>query len=181
MIIIASPILWAIIITFSLRGFRLTASMPRNSICPPSRIGIGKRLSTPRFMLITAMNRKKFMTPSDACCPAIWNIIIGPPNVSAGIILCMSLTIPTNVRTTISHVLLIPNDTALRGLYFFITLLPAGPMPISPICFSVPSGYLKVFFSGVTVNSRKFSSRFILSLSGFSGLPCIIAVISCHI
>ena len=54
-------------------------------------------------------------------------------------------------------------------------------MPISPICFSEPSGYFKVFFPGVTVNSRKFSSRFILSLSGFSGLPCIIEVISCHV
>src|SRR5688500_2582037 len=60
-------------------GLRKMPSMVKNSKCPPSRIGIGKRLSTPRLMLSKAINEMTLERPCCPTSPAILAIVSGPP------------------------------------------------------------------------------------------------------
>ena len=46
-----------------------TASIPKKTRCPPSKIGIGKRLRMARFTEKSAMNRRKVSSPICAALP----------------------------------------------------------------------------------------------------------------
>src|SRR5881409_298591 len=61
------------------RGRRSTASAKRNVSCPPSRMGIGRRLSSARLTERTAMSASNDGTPWRAASPESRPIVMGPP------------------------------------------------------------------------------------------------------
>ncbi len=61
------------------RGRPSTASQTKNSRCPPSSMGTGKRFRRNRLTLMTAVKNARLGSPWRACSPAVTAIWIGPP------------------------------------------------------------------------------------------------------
>ena len=70
----------------------MTTSSTKNNSGRRRGSGIGSRLSTPRFIAITAMNRAAIPGRVCACWPAACTIRIGPPISCAGIRPCTIFT-----------------------------------------------------------------------------------------
>src|SRR3970282_1809661 len=64
---------------FKERGFPLNFSIRRNRRCPPSKAGMGKRLSNARFTDNKVVKDIRDKIPCRAVSPAICAIKIGPP------------------------------------------------------------------------------------------------------
>jgi len=79
-----SPIVVAICLALSVSGLLVTASMANIMRWPPSRTGIGSKLSSPRLTLMRFIIMMYGLMPSDAASPATLNIEIGPPICDAG-------------------------------------------------------------------------------------------------
>ena len=57
------PACWATSRTFKLTGRPIIASKKKNSKCPPSSTGMGKKLIMARVMLIIAIKKDKLAIP----------------------------------------------------------------------------------------------------------------------
>ncbi len=76
----AKPSMWKAITIRSLIGLRKIPSQARNTMCPPSRTGIGRKLITARLALSMVRKTSKFPGPWKAESPAAWAIVNGPPS-----------------------------------------------------------------------------------------------------
>ena len=112
--------------------------MSRNTRCPPSSTGMGKRLRIARLIDSKAMKERSGTAPAAAYCPDICPIRIGPPS-SRGEIL--PNTIPFNMKSTVapsSHVILAPSITASRGPNLTRSGSSSGAMPTRPALRTSP-------------------------------------------
>src|SRR5579871_5182915 len=98
--------------TAKLKSRRSAPSISNSKICPPSRIGIGKRLKIPRLMLMNAIKVMKSYGPCRAASPACWLMPIGPAMERGDI--RRSSSFPAKSKIIMANVRL--RDRFLKGL-----------------------------------------------------------------